>query len=567
MNDRRLIEDYLPIEQISEEASGEPRTKGHLSTLHIWRARRPLVACRAAIYSALVPVAEDRREQANFVARLCRYPGDPKTIENARERILQAHAARLTIEKREKVTPADIRAGKVPRPRVLDPFSGGGAIPLEALRLGCESHAIELNPVAHLIELCTVHFPQKFGSGLADEIEHWARWVLDRVQPAITDLYPVIPIPRCQKERQADIESTGSRDLAALSVVAYYWTRTVPCPNPTCKGTVPLYRQTWLRKKESGYVALRAKPDTRRRKVFFEVVEADSEEALGFDPGKGTEASATACPFCTAAVTGPYVREYGDSTGFGEQLMCVIALNPSGSGKLYFVDASLIEGEAERQAHAEARARSLESELGSSSLDEEIPPTGNAGLATGNSYLYGIRTFRHAFLPRQRCVLLSMAKEIQLAHKEMIRVGLPTDRAMAVCTYLGLWLSRLTDRFNALSRWENGGEKIQGMTSLKRFAMAWDFPEVNIFGGGSGDAWKNLQYLTAVVRQEGVLRNPATCVRGSATDRRFEPASFDAVITDPPYYDNESYSELSDVCYVWLRQTVGFCIETISQAR
>lgn len=556
-DDRRLIEDYLPIEQISAEASGEPRTKGHLSTMHIWRARRPLVACRAAIYSALVSASGDRKENADFVARLCRYPGDLNVIREAARRIQLAHLVRLRNESPGGEQIGGVR-GAEPRPKVLDPFSGGGAIPLEASRLGCESYAVELNPVAHLIELCTLQYPQEFGKDLADQIEEWGRWVLDRIKPAVADLYPETRLPGAETERQSKIGEYEADLNRPLSIVAYYWTRTVPCPNPTCQGIVPLYRQTWLRKKESGYVALRPRPDLLQRKVFFEVVEAKSEEDFGFNPGAGSEGSATACPFCSAAISGPYVRNYGDTTGFGEQLMCVIALNPHGSGKLYFVDDSLIEGETERQQQAEVLANALEVALGNSSLSEDIPPTGNAGLATGKSYLYGVRTFRQAFLPRQRCVLLTFAKEVQNSYAEMIGSGIPQDRAKAICTYLGLWLSRLTDRFNALSRWENGGEKIQGMTSLKRFAMAWDFPEVNIFGGGSGDALANLEYITAVVRQEGAFRNPTFCSRGSATDLRFEENTFDAVITDPPYYDNESYSELSDVCYVWLRPTLGF---------
>src|SRR5262249_50780312 len=159
--------------------------------------------------------------------------------------------------------------------------------------------------------------------------------------------------------------------------------RTVPCPNPQCRGSVPLYRQTWLRKKASGYVALKAVPDKQQRLVRFKVLESNSPDTLGFDPGEGSEGSSTACPFCHAAVDGHYVRRYGDEHGFGQQLMCVICLNPDGSGKLYLAGEGLGHGEAERQALAERRAIEIEQELGPNSLDEAILPTGNAGLATG----------------------------------------------------------------------------------------------------------------------------------------------------------------------------------------
>jgi putative DNA methylase len=570
-HDRRLIEDYLPIEAISGEASGEPRTKGHISTLHLWRARRPLVACRAAVYGALVPESQfesnggrenkkgsGRASAKHFVEALCRYPGAPTLVREAEQHILKAHAARLTNEEGKAVTVEDIVQGRAPRPRVLDMFAGGGAIPLEAARLGCDTSALELNPVAHLIELCTATFPQTYGSSLADDVEKWGRIVLRRTASAVAHLSTRNIAPRQDgKGRPTLLDRASDGAANVLSVVAYYWTRTAPCPKPGC-GIVPLYRQTWLRRRPSGYVALKPEPDHQKKVVRFRVVESPTEAGLGFDPSEGSEGSSTVCPFCKSTLSGAYVRDYGEKTGFGQQLMCVIALNPVGAGKLYFTDDALPALEEKLQAAAELRAQELEHELGNSSLDEVIPPTGNAGLATGNSYLYGIRSFRQMFTPRQRCTLLTMAREIQQAHGAMIEESMPQDRACTVTTYLGLWLSRLTDKYNTLSRWNNARETIQGLTDMKRFAMMWDFPEVNIFGGSTGDAWNNLQLITAVIRQEGAYRNAARCVRGSATELPFENSFFDAVVTDPPYYDNESYSELSDVCYVWLRPTIGF---------
>jgi putative DNA methylase len=576
-DDKRLIEDYLPIEDISAEASSEPRTKGHISTLHLWRARRPLVACRAAVYGALTPMSQflinggtptsegdNGRETAKkFVKALCQYPGSPAVIEEAKKQILKGHAERLSRELGREITIADIEIGSAPRPRVLDMFAGGGAIPLEAARLGCDTYAVELNPVAHLIELCTVRFPQQFGPTLADDIEKSGRRILKEVHRQVSDLFGSFPLKNPSKRTQRKLSYTsgvhhGSDGAESLSVVAYYWTRTAPCPKPSCRATVPLYRQTWLRQKDSGYVALQPQLDRKDKVVRFRVVEADSEATLGFDPTAGSESSSTVCPFCHTTLEGAYVRDYGDSTGYGQQLMCIIALNPDGSGKRYFTDDSVADLEVKRQAIAEERARELEQELGNSSLDEEIMPTGNAGLDTGNSYLYGIRTFRQMFTPRQRLTLLTMAREIRLAHDALLKEGVAPDRAKAITTYMGVWLSRLTDRFNTLSRWNNAREVIQGMTDMKRFAMMWDFPEVNIFGGGSGDAWGSLAYITAAVRQEGVYNLPAHCQRASATELPFDDAFFDAVITDPPYYNNESYSELSDVSYVWLRPTLGF---------
>ncbi|MDH7515186.1 MAG: DUF1156 domain-containing protein, partial [Bacteroidota bacterium] len=241
-DDHRIIEDFLPIQPISAEASREKSVrKGHISTLHLWWARRPLVACRAAVYGALVPASRfipengpDNKKQslgrtnaARFIERLCKYPGNPTVIREAQKHILEAHAERLSEETGKKVTVEDIEEGRAPRPKVLDMFAGGGAIPLEALRLGCEAYALDLNPVAHIIELCTLVYPQKYGKpdpnargmtgpknaygettwgGLADEVRYWGEWVLKKVKTEIGDLYPLIPDPDFHEK---PIRSTG----------------------------------------------------------------------------------------------------------------------------------------------------------------------------------------------------------------------------------------------------------------------------------------------------------------------------------------------------------------------
>jgi putative DNA methylase len=571
-DDQRLIEDILPIEAISAAASSEPRTKGHISTMHVWRARRPLVACRAAIFASLVPQGKLKGSHADengrvssttdatvFLKSLATYPGPAATIREAETQIMTAHAERLSTDKidvGQRSDPAD----EAQRPRVLDMFAGGGAIPLEAARLGCETHALDLNPVAFIIELCTVTFPQTFGASLADDVEHWARIALDRTKSQVADAISSVTLEDAEASASVRLEKSDSflNHKRELTVVADYWTRTVPCPNPQCRGTVPLYRQTWLRRKPGRFVALEPMPDLERCIVRFQVVEADSEAALGFDPSTGSEGSSTTCPFCHATLTGAYVRKYGNDVGFGQQLMCVICQNPDGPGKVYLAAEALARSESGLQDECDRRASLIESELGPNSLDELIPPTGNAGLATGKSYLYGIRTFRQAFTPRQRLTLLALAREIRGLQSEMVDSGVDEVRARVISTYLGLWLSRLTDRCNALCRWNNARETIESLTSMKRFAMMWDFPEVNLFGGSTGDAFGNLGYITAAIRQESAYRNPVAVIRASATDLPYDDDYFDAVITDPPYYDNESYSELSDMCYVWLRLAIGF---------
>ena len=265
MTDRRLIEDYLPVDWLSAEASSEPRTKGHISTLHLWRARRPLVACRAAIYSAFVNApesAEERERHESFLKSLCRWGAPASVVQQARHQI--RHDRRAV-------------------PRVLDCFAGGGAIPLEALRLGCDAYALDLNPVAYLILKATCEYPQRFGRDLSGDVRRWAERVAERVRSATADFYPQISVPdslRSTARGQARLDgAAGPQDT--LTPFVFLWARTVPCRNPQCGAVVPLYRQTWLRKKSSGYVALRPVPRLNRGRVEFNVVYASEPDGLG----------------------------------------------------------------------------------------------------------------------------------------------------------------------------------------------------------------------------------------------------------------------------------------------
>jgi putative DNA methylase len=364
MNDKRLIEDYLPIKAISKEASREKSIrKGHISTLHLWWARRPLVACRAAVYGALVPEDQfqpkngplekrkslGRANAAKFLERLCKYPGNPQVIKEAERHILEAHAERLTKETGKKVTREDIEQGRAQRPKVLDMFAGGGAIPLEALRLGCEAYALELNPVAHIIELCTLVYPQKYGKpdlnakgmtgpknqhgettwgGLAAEVRYWGEWVLERVREEIGDLYPPIPDPKYKGERP-EIEfkkgywvekgknTNPMREWAGINEavpsgylfpLAYIWTKIVKCPKPGCNTKVPLVRQTWLCRKKDNHVALSQSPNNKTKRIEFHVVSARDKKSLGFEPYKGSTGGDTVCPICGTVVNTSYIK-------------------------------------------------------------------------------------------------------------------------------------------------------------------------------------------------------------------------------------------------------------------
>src|SRR6266852_931083 len=325
-NDRRLIEDLIPIREISAEASREKSLRhGNISTLHLWWARRPIVAARAAVYGALVPAPADANERETCMARmrkLCRWDIPNGVLEQARKDILKANGGRP--------------------PRVLDMFAGGGSIPLEALRLGCESYAVELNPVAHIIELCTLVYPQKYGSSLVADVKKWGEWVIERAKAQLAEFYPSLQRGQHSNDSMVQTTLTGEQihttPNGTLTPVAYLWTRTVPCPNPTCGATVPLATQTWLRKKEGNYIALRMVPDHTTKKVRFEQVQAATLQGLGFDPEAGSKRGNTVCLHCGATVNADYIKVEGRAGHMDQQLMGVVLTKANSTGKIYLTD-------------------------------------------------------------------------------------------------------------------------------------------------------------------------------------------------------------------------------------
>jgi putative DNA methylase len=613
-NDKRLIEDYLPIVAISEEASREKNVrKGHISTLHLWWARRPLVACRAAVYGALVPANRwvkdidmknppadpekatafkegtkrglNRRAAAEFVTRLCKYPGDHKAIAQAQRHILEAHAERLTRETGKHVTVEDIETGRAPRPKILDMFAGGGAIPLEALRLGCEAFALDLNPVAHIIELCTLVYPQRYGQpdltargmtgpkndrgektwgGLAEEVRYWSNWVLKKVKAEIGDLYPLIPDPAYKGKRDAKAarlwqeDDDGEIPPGYLMPVAYLWTRTVTCKNPTCKAIVPLVKQTWLCKKQGKYVALKLIAPKGVKRVRFQVVEAKTEKGLEFDPAGFSKAGNTTCPFCTAPVTSEYVKEEGKAhpSRLDTQPMGIACVRPGSRGKVYLAADDLPPEMLPDDAACLRRIADLSKRTGLSVPDEPIV---NDAKSSCWIRLYGFESFGDLFTPRQKLSLLALAAAVRQAHQEMLS-GVHSDqpnRCEAIACLLACVLDKQADFNSSLARLKPGGGRgIVNTFGRQGLPMVWDFAEANPFNKEIA-SWSSA--TAEVVSNLATLAggNPAVVARGSATSLSLQDSSLDAVVTDPPYYDNVPYSNIADFFYVWLKRSIG----------
>lgn len=608
--DKRLIEDYLPIEALSTEASREKSVrKGHISTLHLWWARRPLVACRAAVYGALVPASRfvpnggsdekkkslGRANSAKFVKALCMYPGEPRTIQEAQRHILTAHADRLTKEIADwkagntpkpgwvdefkfdgvKVTMEDIIAERAPRPRVLDMFAGGGAIPLEALRLGGEAHALDLNPVAHIIQLCTLVYAQMYGKpdptalgmtgpknekgettwgGLAEEVRFWGDWVLTKARAEIGDLYPPIPDPQYKGTKvavQAEwFKEHDSDEIPAgyLKPVDYLWTRTVKCKNPACGATVPLLRQTWLCRKNGRFIAMRMVVPTHKKQVSFEVVEAVTEKALGFDPTAHSTAGNATCPFCGAVADSDYVKAEGCGGRFGYQPLCIVCLSPTAKRRHYV--------NVDPDHPAVSAALSLDVSSYSRAANVTIPDEVlEANPRSFDVQHFGFSRWRDVFLPRQLAAMITFSGKVRLVHPLIVTSGSDGARATAVATCLSMVVGRLANQCSSLCRWQP--EFVAGMLGDAGLPMIFDFAEINPLADSSGGWPSALYYVVSAIETVVSCGKPAVAVRGSALATDFQDASYDAIVTDPPYYDSRSYSNLADHFYVWHKRILN----------
>ncbi|MDA8047537.1 MAG: DUF1156 domain-containing protein [Actinomycetota bacterium] len=522
-NRRSLIEDYLPIEAINTVAQREKigHAALHPRKLHLWWARRPLAAARAAVYAALVPAeGRDRTDaqEAVFFDALCKWGGHPGDIAKARDEILAAH-------------------GGVP-PKVVDLFSGGGAIPLEAARLGCDATAIELNPVAHLIERCMLDYPQRF-PGLADDIRGWGKKWVDAAWASLADLYP--PVDADPGALRLDGVVTERRPLA------YLWTRTVPCPNPArAPHRVPLVRQTWLARKKGRNVALRTIVDQATSMVSYQVVEATTAEGLGFDPAAGSKRGEATCPVCGATVSAAYIKSEGMAGRLGVAPLAAVVLKASGRGRDYLPPGSYpIPDDADCLARVD--------KLDVDPPEEPLPAKLTGGMCT----VYGLTRFRDLFTSRQLLTLCTLAAGVRDTYAHMCESGMDAERAAAVATSLALALNRVADRSSTLCRWEVSNETAMNTYARQALPMVWDFVEPAPFGGAAGDVNEAVTNVAEIIETLAVVP-AASIVRSSATSLPLPDASQDAVVTDPPYYDNISYADLSDFFYVWLKRSVGF---------
>jgi putative DNA methylase len=533
-NDRRLIEDVLPVETLSAIAAREKKHPKHpVALIHYWPARRPITASRAAVYGALAgaPASNAEREEGlRFVEKLASFNVDPKVLKLARDIIVAKHGGRS--------------------PKVLDFFAGGGAIPLEASRLGCESYALEYSPVAYIIELCTLVYPQTYGIELATDVDRWGKKVLKRLRAEVGDLYPTVRMPSGkQVMQQADLFGADADCLRGTKEpVTYIWVRTVPCRKPGCESIVPLVSQSWLRKR-GGSIAAIPKLRNKGGELEWEIIAGKNSKDVGADSDEQTGAGEATCLHCRTPARSDYVKECSISGKLRDVLAAVVV---EGTPSKLYLPPSVVT----KPLDEAALATRLQKVLVDARVD--LPDEILQGKLRDQLPSYGFERYRQLFTPRQLLVLVTLLKHIRNAHGEMIGEGMDAARAKAVTTYLAMAFGRLTNSFTKFCRWQNRDQiTIAAVGDRQALKMVYDFSEINPFAKTAGCLSFAIENEIYCIKQLAGIGRPCTVVRGSAEKLPWDDETFDAVVTDPPYYSSIFYADLSAFFYVWLRRLIG----------
>ncbi len=525
---KKLIEVALPLDAINAESAREKSIRhGHPSTLHLWWSRKPTATARAVIWASLVddPSAHPEqfpteREQEKERRRLFRILEELVKWENANDkRVLDA--ARAEILKSTDGNP----------PPLLDPFAGGGTIPLEAQRLGLEAHAHDLNPVAVMINKAMIEIPPKFAGqppvhpeaqrnklteddwsgtrGLAEDVRYYGEWMKQRAFEKIGHLYPKV----------ADAEGKEH------TVIAWLWARTVKCPNPACGCEMPLLNAFALSKKKNAEVSI--DPALINGKVSYQVKQGKKD-------GGTVNRKGAMCVLCDTPVDFSYIRQEGKDNRIGKRLLAIIA--ETKKGRVYLspdMDSVGDENTGRPDDYPNA-------ELPKNPRDFKTPN-------------YGMRSFADLFTNRQLTALTTLSDLISAVRVQVVSDGGSEEYAQAICSYLSFAVDRTANRMSTLCVWNRIGEKIEQTFARQAIPMIWEFAEANIFSNSTGSWSSSLEWIPKCIEQF-----PAT-LQGVAdqADAQGGLGMRNVMIsTDPPYYDMIGYADLSDFFYIWMRQAL-----------
>lgn len=650
---KKLIEVAMPIKEISAESVRDKSIRhGHISTLHLWWARRPLPVCRAVIFASLVPDPLDPDcPQAfcdavqdllannplyapypdipytsiydpmpdNLRNRLLMFIGkfspacqknmlagkttpskdqvqegclikwesknDPTVLRLARLLIWVAHNSELrpeatytdlTVEFDEAskaitnaetalyhttnrhLTSPEVTAKEAAlqeaiekfqnrMPSVFDPFAGGGAIPLEAARLGCRSFGNDINPVAHIIEKGSVEFPQKYGKPITYTHEEFMTLYGKEGVKLYTENFGGMPTGNVEIPNRLsfDVEYYAQKLLAMTEAevghlypadekgnkpIAYYWARTATCSNPSCRAKVPLLKQFYLANTKSKKVYLN--PIIHGTDIQFEIKEGSYDEKVL--PGWNKTGNLI-CPCCGSITTSKQVKEQANKIGLKERFIAIIS--EGSNGKQYTIPSIQLE-----QPHITLLNQSI--------------PTENMTKQTDliSSRGWNINQWYQMFSNRQLNMLLTINKQL-LNLKATLNQSNYTN---ILFTYLSIWFDRIAVANTSLGRWHISGEKLEHPFSRQAIAMVFDYPESNPFCNSSGSALNQLEWITRYIESESNSPFAALFANASSGEKgQFAAKTLTAVVTDPPYYDAIAYADISDFFYVWMKRTLG----------
>jgi putative DNA methylase len=583
---KKLIEVALPLEAINVASAREKSIRhGHPSTLHLWWARRPLAAARAVIFAQMVDdpsshpdlfptekaQEKERRRLFKIIEDLVLWENttNEEVLQQARDEIWQSW--RRTCVENADHPRANELFDRYKLPAFHDPFAGGGSLPLEAQRLGLEAYGSDLNPVAVLINKAMIEIPPKFAGkppvnpesrqdealiervwkgaqGLAEDIRYYGQWMRDEAEKRIGHLYPKVEITKEMAEGRKDLKPLIGQKLG---VIAWLWTRTVRSPNPAfAQVDVPLASTFMLATKAGKEAYVEPIIDGDAYQFAVRVGKPKGETAT--NGTKLARGSNFRCLMSGSPIAGDYIMAEGRAGRMGARLLAVVTQGDD--GRVYLPPTPDMEAVAS-SAKPEWKP---EVEFFQQAL----------GFRIGN---YGLTRWSDLFSPRQLVALVTFSDLAQEA-RQRVRQDAQTTKtpddgkglldggngatayAEAVGVYLAIAVSRATDYWGTGAIWETGGSFIAHVFTRNALPMTWDYPEANPFGSGSG-SWRQ----TCVEWIERYLKTVESRVPGYAlqADAQIQDLSRDRLIsTDPPYYDNIGYADLSDYFYMWLRRSL-----------
>jgi putative DNA methylase len=565
---KRLIEVDLPIRRISEHARREKSIRhGHISTLHIWWARRPLAACRAVICASLWPDPADPQCPSEFIEDAKREMLEWTSHE--RLQLLSSESQKRFNGARKKRTvfddPLELRKALLDfiadfanwdnstnsdflatsqtltqaahlslggtqgsRPLVLDPFAGGGSIPIEALRIGADAFASDLNPIPVLLNKVMLEYVPTYGVRLAQEVRKWGDWIKTEAQREIGHVYP--------------------RDPDGGMPISYLWARTIKCEGPSCGAEIPLVRSAIIARKGSRISALSIRAESSDRVA----ISVQSNANLSTDDSGTVRRSSATCPCCGYTTSAENVRlQFRHRKGGANdaRMLAVITTSESKSGRSY---RSVVTRDLDGVAQAEHLLRNKEKESPDHFPSEALPYL----RSIFNIKLLGVDKWRDLFSMRQLLSITTLNAKVAEVYRSVSATHDP-EFATAVATCLALVVGKQIDKLSSLARWDITRENAQGTFGRQALGIVWDFNEVNPFSGSGGDWDTAVDWVALVLEREvKALTHSGQARKASAAEHPLPDDSVAVFVTDPPYYDAIPYADLSDFFYVWLKRSI-----------